>query len=101
VDLESALMEHPSVASAAVIAIPDERWGERPLACVVAEGLEPEDLIAFLSDRVAKWWLPAEFAFIDAIPLTSTGKFDKKELRAMLADGRLSDSRKRPPRGEE
>ena len=101
VDLESALMEHPSVASAAVIAIPDERWGERPLACVVAEGLEPEDLIAFLSGRVAKWWLPAEFAFIDAIPLTSTGKFDKKELRAMLADGRLSDSRKRPSRGEE
>jgi fatty-acyl-CoA synthase len=89
VDLESALMEHPAVATAAVIALPDERWSERPLACVVAEGVEAAELREFLADRVAKWWLPDEFAFLEAIPLTSTGKFDKKELRAMLAEDRL------------
>jgi len=89
VDLESALMEHPAVESAAVIAIPDERWSERPLACVVAEDVAAAELREFLAARVAKWWLPDEFAFLAAIPLTSTGKFDKKELRAMLAEDRL------------
>ncbi len=90
VDLESALMEHPRVASAAVIALPDERWSERPLACVVADGVEAEELVEFLSTRVAKWWLPDEIAFVEAIPLTSTGKFDKKELRSLLAEDRLT-----------
>jgi fatty-acyl-CoA synthase len=89
VDLESALMEHPAVESAAVIALPDERWSERPLACVVAEGADAAELREFLAGRVAKWWLPDEFAFLEAIPLTSTGKFDKKELRAMLGEDRL------------
>ncbi|HWC07630.1 MAG TPA: AMP-binding protein, partial [Solirubrobacterales bacterium] len=89
VDLESALMEHPAVETAAVIALPDERWSERPLACVVAAGADAAELREFLAGRVAKWWLPDEFAFLEAIPLTSTGKFDKKELRAMLAEDRL------------
>ncbi len=89
VDLESALMEHPRVAAAAVIALPDERWSERPLACVVGDGVEAEELVEFLSGRVAKWWLPDEVAFIEAIPLTSTGKFDKRELRTMLEEDRL------------
>ena len=89
VDLESALMEHPAVAAAAVIALPDERWSERPLACVVCAGAGAAELREFLGRRVARWWLPDEFAFLEEIPLTSTGKFDKKELRAMLAEDRL------------
>jgi fatty-acyl-CoA synthase len=91
VDLESAIMEHPRVVAAAVVAMPDERWSERPLACVVGTGVDADELTEFLRPRVAKWWLPDEFAFLEAIPLTSTGKFDKKELRAMLEEGRLTD----------
>jgi fatty-acyl-CoA synthase len=87
--LESLLMEHPSVSEAAVIALPDERWGERPLACVVARDVDAREVIRFLSLRVAKWWLPDEVSFLDEIPKTSVGKFDKKLLRDMLADGRL------------
>ncbi len=90
VDLESALMAHPAVLEAAVIARPDERWSERPLACVVAAGVEPAQLREFIAPRVAKWWLPEEFAFLEEIPKTSVGKFDKKALRQMLAEDRLS-----------
>ncbi|HVQ57385.1 MAG TPA: long-chain fatty acid--CoA ligase [Solirubrobacterales bacterium] len=96
VDIESALMAHPAVAEAAVIALPDERWSERPLACVVApgEGVEPEELREFIAPRVAKWWLPDEFAFLDEIPKTSVGKFDKKVLRQMLAADQLGERRR-------
>jgi fatty-acyl-CoA synthase len=90
VDLESSLLEHPHVVEAAVIALPDERWSERPLACVVtSEPVAPADLRAFLSGRVARWSLPDEFAFLEEIPKTSVGKFDKKVLRDMLAGDRL------------
>jgi fatty-acyl-CoA synthase len=90
VDLESALMAHPAVAEAAVIARPDERWSERPLACVVAAGeVSPAQLRDHLQPRVAKWWLPDDFAYLEEIPKTSVGKFDKKALREMLAAGRL------------
>ena len=92
VDLENQLMAHPAVREAAVIAMPDERWGERPLACVVLDGdarASAAELRAFLEPRVARWWLPDEFAFIDELPKTSVGKFDKKVLRATLAEGRL------------
>ena len=90
VDLESALMAHPAVVEAAVIALPDERWSERPLACVVAEGeVGPEELREFIAPKVAKWWLPDEFAYLAEIPKTSVGKFDKKLLREMLATDRL------------
>jgi fatty-acyl-CoA synthase len=95
VELENALMSHPDVMEAAVIAKPDERWTERPLACVVCcEGvsLTPEELHAHLEPLVAKWWLPDGYAFIEAVPKTSVGKFDKKVLRAQLAEGTLDAS---------
>jgi len=86
VDLESTIMGHPKVLEAAVIAMPHERWVERPLACVVAKPefagqLTAEEIIDYLTPRVAKWWLPDKVAFIDAVPKTSVGKFDKKVLR--------------------
>ena len=93
VELENALMSHPDVMEAAVIAKPDERWTERPLACIVCrEGTRPtaEELRAHLEPLVAKWWLPDEFAFIEAVPKTSVGKFDKKVLRSQLAEGQLA-----------
>jgi fatty-acyl-CoA synthase len=92
VELENHLMGHPAVAEAAVIAIPSERWMERPMACVV---LKPgatatsQELIAWLSSRVAKWWLPEEIEFIDEVPKTSVGKFSKKDLRDRFADRRV------------
>jgi fatty-acyl-CoA synthase len=93
VELENELMAHPEVLEAAVIAKPDERWAERPLCCVVlCEGssVDAEELIEHLRPRVAKWWLPDEFAFIAEVPKTSVGKFDKKVLRARLAEGTLA-----------
>ncbi len=92
VELENEVMAHPDVIEAAVIAKPDEKWAERPLCCVVArEGasLSAEQLLEHLRGRVAKWWLPDEFAFIEEVPKTSVGKFDKKVLRAHLEDGTL------------
>jgi fatty-acyl-CoA synthase len=92
VDLENTIMAHPAVAEAAVIAAPSERWMERPVACVVlAPGatLDKEELLAWLSERVVKWWLPDEVLFIDEVPKTSVGKFSKKDLRARFADLRL------------
>ncbi len=92
VELENELMAHPDVIEAAVIAKPDERWSERPLCCVVLnEGSTAgaDELVEHLRPRVAKWWLPDEFAFIAEVPKTSVGKFDKKVLRAMLAEGTL------------
>jgi fatty-acyl-CoA synthase len=100
VELENALMSHPDVMEAAVIAKPDERWTERPLACVVCKegaSLTPEALRGHLEPQVAKWWLPDEFAFIEAVPKTSVGKFDKKVLRAQLAEGALETARVEAP----
>jgi fatty-acyl-CoA synthase len=85
IELESALMGHPAVLEAAVIAIPDERWSERPLAYVVLrEGGQAtqEELIEFIAPQFAKWWLPDRVEFVGEIPKTSVGKFDKKILRA-------------------
>jgi fatty-acyl-CoA synthase len=90
VELENELMAHPAVREAAVIAKPDEKWTERPLACVVCEGdVEADELRKHLEPRVAKWWIPDDFAFIDEVPKTSVGKFDKKVLRQRLAEGEL------------
>ena len=89
VALENALMGHPCVAEAAVIAISDEKWGERPLAvCVVREGktATAEELREFLAGQFAKWCLPDAFEFIDEIPKTAVGKFRKTALREMFAD---------------
>jgi fatty-acyl-CoA synthase len=92
VELEGELMAHPSVLEAAVVGVPDEKWQERPLACVVPhEGktCDPNELREFLADRVAKWWIPERWAQIEAVPKTSVGKFDKKVLRKQYADGEL------------
>ncbi len=92
VELENHLMAHPDVLEAAVIGVPDPRWDERPLACIVPRpGVRPtpEALRAFLAGRVPRWWLPERWAFVDAVPRTSVGKFDKKALRAQWAAGTL------------
>ena len=92
VDLENALMAHPEVAEAAVVAVPDDRWGERPLATVVlTEGATASytDLRDFLAASVAKWQLPERWALVPAVPKTSVGKFDKKVIRKSYADGEL------------
>ncbi|MBP2367001.1 long-chain fatty acid--CoA ligase [Pseudonocardia parietis] len=84
VELENEIMAHPKVAEAAVIAVAHEKWVERPLACVVVkdgESLSAEELITFLTGRVAKWWLPEAVEFIEEVPKTSVGKFSKKTLR--------------------
>jgi fatty-acyl-CoA synthase len=92
VELENHLMSHPAVAEAAVIAIPSERWMERPMACVVVKpgsSLSAEEIIDWLQPRVAKWWLPETVEFIDEVPKTSVGKFSKKDLRDKFADRRV------------
>jgi fatty-acyl-CoA synthase len=86
VDMENALMAHPAIAEAAVIAIPDEKWSERPLGCVVLKpglSVEPKELAEHLMTQhgFAKWQVPDRFEFIDAVPRTSTGKFWKVKLR--------------------
>jgi fatty-acyl-CoA synthase len=91
VELENELMGHPDVSEAAVIGVPDGRWGERPVACVVPRpGAEPTadmkvDIRKFLEPRLPKWWLPDDIVFLDHIPKTSVGKFSKKELRHLFA----------------
>jgi fatty-acyl-CoA synthase len=81
-DLESELLAHPAVREAAVVGRPDERWGERPLAYVVLKApTTAEELHAFLATRVARWWIPDRFEFVEDIARTSTGKYDKKVLR--------------------
>ncbi|MBV9799471.1 MAG: AMP-binding protein, partial [Solirubrobacterales bacterium] len=94
VDLENLLMAHPAVAEAAVIAVPDERWGERPLAVVVfREGAQasPDELRTHLSSEFAKWQLPERFEVVEAIPRTATGKFKKIELRERIAAAPVSN----------
>src|SRR4051812_21200746 len=89
VELENVVMAHPKVLEAAVVAVPDEEWGERPCACVVpceGEDLDADELRSFLSERVAKWWVPDRIQFIDEVPKTSVGKFDKKLLRRRLSE---------------
>jgi fatty-acyl-CoA synthase len=92
VELENVIMGHPDVVEAAVVAIPHERWGERPCACVVrreGSSLDDVELRSFLGDKVAKWWLPDRVEFITEVPKTSVGKFDKKVLRAQIAEDSL------------
>jgi fatty-acyl-CoA synthase len=92
VELENHLMAHPDVVEASVIGVPDPRWQERPLACVVLRGgasTTAADLAAFLAERVARWQVPERFAFVDEVPKTSVGKFDKKVLRLAHEKGDL------------
>src|SRR4051794_34871702 len=89
VELENAIMGHPKVAEAAVIGIPDEKWSERPLACVVPDGdaeISLDELKEFLAERVPKWWIPNDMEIIDEVPKTSVGKFSKKTLREQFAE---------------
>jgi fatty-acyl-CoA synthase len=86
VDLENLIMAHPHVLEAAVIAVPHPTWVERPLACVVPKpehgsSLSAAAILDFLRPRVAKFWLPDAVVFLEAVPKTSVGKFDKKVLR--------------------
>jgi fatty-acyl-CoA synthase len=88
VDLENAIMAHPAVAEASVIAMPHPKWDERPIAFVVLKPLmelSGKEIEEFIAPRFAKWWLPDEYAFVDAIPHTSTGKFLKRALREIAA----------------
>ena len=92
VELENALMEHPDVVEAAVVGVPDDRWQERPLASVVVRpgaSVDPQTLRAFLAERVAHWQIPERWSFVEEVPRTSVGKFDKKVLRSRYADGEL------------
>ncbi len=89
VELENAIMAHPKIAEAAVIGIPDEKWSERPLACVVPDGDEEitlDELKEFLAERVPKWWIPNDLEIIEEVPKTSVGKFSKKTLREQFAE---------------
>ena len=89
VEIENELMSHPKIVEAAVIGIPDEKWAERPLACVVlAESAElsPQEVREYLAGKVAKWQLPDDVVFIDEVPKTSVGKFSKKTLRERFAE---------------
>jgi fatty-acyl-CoA synthase len=91
VDLENAIMAHPKVAEAAVVGVFHPRWQERPLACVVplaehAGQLTRQEILDFLAPRMAKWWLPDDVVFIEAVPKTSVGKFNKRALRERFKD---------------
>ena len=99
VELENALMAHDAVLEAAVIGIPDDKWQERPLATVVVRDgatVSAEELREHLAKDFAKWQLPDAWAFIDEVPRTSVGKFDKKVLRRRYAEGGLAVQ---PPEG--
>jgi fatty-acyl-CoA synthase len=92
IDIENFAIGHPDVAEAAVIGVQHPKWDERPLLVVVPkEGRQPTkaDLLAFLEGRIAKWWLPDDVAFVDALPHTATGKIQKTALRDMFRDYRL------------
>jgi fatty-acyl-CoA synthase len=98
-ELENLLMAHPKVAEAAVIGVPDEKWGERPLAAVVpaaGETVTPGELRDFLAARLPRWQLPERWAFIAEVPKTSVGKFQKTRLRELYATGSLEVTKLAP-----
>jgi len=90
IDLENVVMNHEGVKTAAAISVPHPKWAERPLLVVVKnvgyENLKKEDLLKWLSARVAKWWIPDDVVFVDEIPFTATGKIEKKKLRDIYKD---------------
>jgi fatty-acyl-CoA synthase len=91
-ELENQLLAHPAVLDAAVVGIPDERWGERPLAVLAfrpGQSVDPEDLRQFLIGKVPSFWLPEAWAVVLAIPKTSVGKQDRKAIRQLQAEGRF------------
>jgi acyl-CoA synthetase (AMP-forming)/AMP-acid ligase II len=91
VDLENAIMAHPKVMEAAVIAVFHPKWQERPLACIAPleqyrGEITKQEILDFLAGRIAKWWLPDDIVFLDAVPKTSVGKFNKRALREEFKD---------------
>jgi fatty-acyl-CoA synthase len=92
VDLENTIMGHEAVLEAAVVGVPDKKWDERPLAVVVLrDGVSADatELRDWLGERIAKWQVPERWTFVEAVPRTSVGKFDKKVVRQQYADGAL------------
>ncbi|SHF57924.1 long-chain-fatty-acid--CoA ligase [Streptoalloteichus hindustanus] len=92
VELENALAEHPAVVEAAVVAVPDDRWGERPLAAVSlrpGSGAEPADLRDFLARRIESWMVPERWTVLSSVPKNSVGKYDKRGIQDQYARGRL------------
>jgi acyl-CoA synthetase (AMP-forming)/AMP-acid ligase II len=89
IDMENAALAHPSVALAGVIGVKHPKWEERPLLLIVLKAgatLTRDEILAFLSERVAKWWLPDEVIFVDTLPVGGTGKVQKNELREKYSD---------------
>ncbi len=92
VELETTVVGHEGVFEAAVIAVPDDRWQERPLCVVVRtpeSDVSAQELREYLSDFVVKWWLPEHWSFVESLPKTSVGKYDKRALRRLFFDGHL------------
>ena len=84
IDLENAAMAHPAVAMAAVIGVKHPKWDERPLLFIVrkpGQALEKDEILAFLAERVAKWWVPDDVVFLESLPVGGTGKVQKADLR--------------------
>lgn len=95
IDVENAAGSYPGVSEAAVIAMPHDRWGERPLLLVVpAKGIEidQDQLSAFLGERLAKWWLPDRIVFVSELPKTGTGKVMKAELRKQFSETAVAEA---------
>ena len=93
IDLENAALSHPAVQEAAVIGVSHSKWQERPLLIVIRKpnmALASSEMLSFLSDKVAKWWLPDEVVFVETLPHTATGKLLKTALRAQFRDHRLA-----------
>ena len=90
IEIENIVMGHPEVAQAAVVGIPHDKWGERPLLLVVpASGAKAEkaEVLAYLDGKIAKWWLPEDVMFMDHFPTGPTGKILKRELRRQFEGG--------------
>jgi fatty-acyl-CoA synthase len=90
VELENQLIGHQAVVEAAVVGVPDDRWQERPLAAIVLKDgadVGAQELRDYLADKVVRWWLPERWTFVDHIPRTSVGKYDKKTIRSRHAHG--------------
>jgi fatty-acyl-CoA synthase len=89
IDIENFAVGHPAVAEAAVIGVQHPKWGERPLLIIVlkpGQAASKQDMLAFLQDKIAKWWLPDDVAFVEEIPHTATGKIQKTALRERFKD---------------
>jgi len=92
IDIENLAVGHPKVAEAAVIGVPHPKWAERPLLVIIlkkGEHATKDDILAFMQDKIAKWWMPDDVVFVDEIPHTATGKIQKLVLRHQFKDYQL------------